>query len=209
MPVIDAHTEELIKETAMRIFFVEGRLHATTQVIAKEAGVNRGLIYYYFKGRDELFEVVFKEAIAVSRKRLRELFNSKKISFREKIREFVELSIDQNLKYPYLEMFLITEINRDGSNRDGSNMNMLTAPGDELRNEMLHGVGEGLKEEIKKGHVPKMSAEQFIINTLSLCAYPALYKPMLQQVINMDEVGYQKMIQERKKLIMKVLFKDS
>jgi AcrR family transcriptional regulator len=64
MPVVDAHTEELIKETAMRIFFVEGRLHATTQVIAKEAGVNRGLIYYYFKGRDELFEVVFKEAIA-------------------------------------------------------------------------------------------------------------------------------------------------
>jgi TetR/AcrR family transcriptional regulator len=203
MPVVDAHTEELIKETAMRIFFVEGRLHATTQVIAKEAGVNRGLIYYYFKGRDQLFEVVFKEAIAVSRKRLRELFNSKKISFREKIREFVELSIDQNLKYPYLEMFLITEINRDGSN-----MNMLTEPGGELRDEMLHSVDEGLKEEIKKGHVPKMSAAQFIINTLSLCAYPALYKPMLQQVINMDEPGYLRMIQERKKLIMKVLFKD-
>ena len=26
MPVVDAHTEQLIKETAMRIFFVEGRL---------------------------------------------------------------------------------------------------------------------------------------------------------------------------------------
>lgn len=203
MPVVDAHTEELIKETAMRIFFVEGRLHATTQVIAKEAGVNRGLIYYYFKGRDELFEVVFKEAIAVSRKRLRELFNSKKISFREKIREFVELSIEQNLKYPYLEMFLITEINRDGSN-----MNMLSEPGGELRDEMLHDVSEGLKEEIKNGHVPKMSAAQFIINALSLCSYPALYKPMLQQVINMDESAYLKMIQERKRLIMKVLFKD-
>jgi len=73
MPVIDAQTEELIKETAMRIFFVEGRLHATTQVIAKEAGVNRGLIYYYFKGRDHLFEVVVKEAVMVVRNRLREL----------------------------------------------------------------------------------------------------------------------------------------
>lgn len=203
MPVIDAHTEQLIKETAMRIFFVEGRIHATTQVIAKEAGVNRGLIYYYFKGRDELFEVVFKEAIALSRKRLHELFSSKKISFREKIREFVELSIEQHLKYPYREMFMITEINRDGSN-----MNMLTAPGGELRDEMLNVVSEGLKEEIRNGHVPKMSAEQFIINALSLCAYPALYKPMLQQAINMDEPAYLKMIQERKKLIMKVLFRD-
>ena len=84
MPVVDARTEELIKETAMRIFFVEGRLHATTQVIAKEAGVNRGLIYYYFKGRDELFEAVFKEAIAVVRNRLGELFLAKSIPFNKK-----------------------------------------------------------------------------------------------------------------------------
>lgn len=201
MPVIDARTEELIKETAMRIFLVEGRLHATTQVIAKEAGVNRGLIYYYFKGRDQLFEAVFKEAVMVNRSRIRELFNSKRISFREKIREFVELTIDQNLKYPYLEMFLITEINRDGST-------MLVPMEDELRKEMLQNMNEGLKEEIKKGCVPKMSPEQFIFNVISLCAYPALNKPMLQQMINVDDPTYLKMLQERKSLIMKVLFKD-
>jgi len=201
MPVIDAHTEELIKETAMRIFLVEGRLHATTQVIAKEAGVNRGLIYYYFKGRDQLFEAVFKEAVMVNRSRIRELFFSKKISFRKKIGEFVELTIDQNLKYPYLEMFLITEINRDGST-------MLVPMEDELRKEMLQNMNEGLKGEIKKGCVPKISAEQFIFNVISLCAYPALNKSMLQQMINVDDATYLKMLQERKSLIMKVLFKD-
>ena len=201
MPVVDAHTEELIKETAMRIFFVEGRLHATTQVIAKEAGVNRGLIYYYFKGRDQLFEAVFKEAVLVNRSRIRELFLSPKISFREKIREFVEVTIDQNIKYPYLEMFLITEMNRDGST-------LLVPMEDELRNEMLQNMNKGLREEIKKGYVPKMSVEQFIFNVISLCAYPALNKPMLQQMINMDDPGYLKLLQERKSLIMKVLFKD-
>lgn len=201
MPVIDAQTEELIKETAMRIFFVEGRLHATTQVIAKEAGVNRGLIYYYFKGRDHLFEVVVKEAVMVVRNRLRELFLSKRISFRKKISEFVEMSIDQSLKYPYLEMFLITELNRDDST-------VLTPLGEDFRKEMLENIDEGLKEEIKKGRVPRMSAMQFMMNVISLCAYPALYKPMLQQMINMDEAGYLRMIEERKSLIMKVLFKD-
>lgn len=201
MPVIDAQTEELIKETAMRIFFVEGRLHATTQVIAKEAGVNRGLIYYYFKGRDELFEVVVKEALLVNRNRLRELFLSKRISFRKKINEFVEMSIEQSLKYPYLEMFLITEMNRDGST-------VMTPLGDDFRTEMLKKIDDALKEEIKKGRVPKMSGEQFMMNVISLCAYPGLYKPMLQQLVGMDETGYLKMIEERKALIMKVLFKD-
>lgn len=201
MPVIDSHTEELIKETAMRIFLVEGRLHATTQVIAKEAGVNRGLIYYYFKGRDQLFEAVFKEAVMVNRSRVRELFLSKSLSFREKISAFVEMTIDQNLKYPYLEMFLITEINRDDST-------VLVPIEDELRKEMLQNMNEGLKEEIKKKSVPKMSAEQFIFNVISLCAYPALNKPMLQRMINVDDSTYLKMLQERKSLIMKVLFKD-
>src|SRR5258706_7599046 len=201
MPVIDARTEELIKETAMRIFFVEGRLHATTQVIAKEAGVNRGLIHYYFQGRDQLIEAVFKEALMVVRGRMRQLFLSKRISFRKKISEFVELSIDQNLKYPYLEMFLITELNRDDAT-------MFVPMVDELRTELLQNLNDGLKEEIKLGRVPKMSAEQFLINVISLCAYPALYKPMIQQMINVDESGYLKMVQERKSLIMKVLFKD-
>ncbi len=200
MPVVDAQTEELIKETAMRIFFVEGRLHATTQVIAKEAGVNRGLIYYYFKSRDHLFELVFNEAIMVVRNRLRELFLLKSISFRKKIGEFVALSIEQSLKYPYLDMFLITEINRDDAP-------VLQPMGEELRREMLASVGEGLKEEIKNGSVPGMSAEQFLLNIISLCAYPVLYKPLLRQMINIDEAGYFKMMQERKEIIMKVIFK--
>ena len=201
MPVVDAHTEELIKETAMRIFFVEGRLHATTQVIAKEAGVNRGLIYYYFQGRDQLFEAVVKEAIMVVRTRMRELFLSQRISFRQKISEFVELSVEQNLKYPYLEMFLITEINRDAST-------VLLPLGDDVRKEMLQSMEDGLKAEIKKGGVPKMSVEQFLVNVMSLCAYPALNKAMLQQMMNLDEPGYRKMIKERKGIIMNVLFKD-
>ena len=201
MPVIDAQTEKLIKETAMRIFFVEGRLHATTQVIAKEAGVNRGLIYYYFENRDQLFEVVFKEAMMVSRGRIRELFLSKRLSFRKKISEFIEWTVDQCIKYPYLEMFLITEMNRDGAT-------LLIPLGDESRKEMLESIEEGLKEEIKKGSVPKMSIEQFILNILSLCTYPSLYKPLLQQMINVDDAVYQKIVQERKSLIMKVLFRD-
>ncbi|MDR3711227.1 MAG: TetR/AcrR family transcriptional regulator [Puia sp.] len=200
MPVVDARTEELIKETAMRIFFVEGRLHATTQVIAKEAGVNRGLIYYYFQSRDQLFEAVFKEASMVTRGRLRDLLLSNGKSFQEKIGEFVELTIDHGMKYPYLEMFLVTEMNRDGST-------LLIPLEDDTRKELLRNLGKALNDEIAKGTVPKMSPEQFLINVLSLCTYPTLYKPILQQMANIDTPRYLKMMEERKTLVMKVLFR--
>jgi len=201
MPVLDAHTEELIKETAKRIFFVEGRIHATTEEIAKEAGVNRGLIHYYFKGRDKLYETVFKEAMMEIHHRMQELFLSKRISFRKKMSEFVEMFIDQTLKYPYLEIFLVTEMNREGFK---SPFPMT----DELRTQLLESIGEDLKKEIHDGRVPKMSTEQFMINTIALCVYPAFAKPMLKQIMNRDESTYLKMIQERKTLIVKVLFRD-
>jgi len=201
MPIVDSQAEQQIKETAMRIFFVEGRLHATTQVIAKEAGVNRGLIYYYFQGRDQLFEVVFKEAVLVVRNRMQELFLSSSLSFRKKISEFIEVTINQSIKYPYLDMFLITEMNKDSSN-------VLAPLRDELRKQLLQMIERDLKLEIAKGSVPKMSPEQFLINVISLCIYPILYKPMLLQMINISDSGYTKMIQERKSLIMQVLFRD-
>ncbi|MVT08747.1 TetR/AcrR family transcriptional regulator [Chitinophaga tropicalis] len=201
MPVKDAQTEQLIKETAMRIFFVEGRLHATTQVIADEAGVNRGLIYYYFKSRDILFQEVFKEAMMVIHNRLHELFLSKTIAFRDKIGQFVELFINQSIKYPYLEVFLVTEVNRDDFTPPVS----LNA---EIRDEMLSHIGKDLENEIRNGGLPKMSVEQFMTNLVSLCAYPILFRPMLQHMMKMDDKAYWKMINERKKLIMNVLFRN-
>ena len=60
----DDATEELIKNTAKRLFFGEGKFNATTQEIADAAGVNRTLINYYFRSRDKLFDLVFSDAQA-------------------------------------------------------------------------------------------------------------------------------------------------
>ena len=51
----DEATEELIKNTAKRLFFGEGKFNATTQEIADAAGVNRTLLNYYFRSRDRFF----------------------------------------------------------------------------------------------------------------------------------------------------------
>jgi AcrR family transcriptional regulator len=200
MPVKDAQTERLIIETAMRIFFVEGNIHAKTQTIADAAGVNRGLLYYYFKNREQLLQVVFKEALTVIDMRMRELFFRSNVSFKEKIGQFVEFFIDNNLKYPYLEMFLITEVNSGAHN-------LPKAPSEDL-NFLFVNIEKGLKEEIKKGNVPEMSAHQFMANVISLCAYPVISKMLMKDMMMMDEHKYQNFIKERKQLVLKVLFRN-
>ncbi len=58
-PTKKDQTQELIKETTKKLFFVQGRFDVTTQEIADEAGVNRTLINYYFRSRDNLVQIVF------------------------------------------------------------------------------------------------------------------------------------------------------
>ena len=65
----DDATEELIKNTAKKIFFGEGKFNATTQEIADAAGINRTLINYYFRSRDKLFEIVLQDAQEYEQKR--------------------------------------------------------------------------------------------------------------------------------------------
>jgi len=69
-------TQELIKDTAKNLFFVQGKFNATTQEIADEAGVNRTLINYYFRSRDNLIQIIFDEAHKVEKEKSELIMNS-------------------------------------------------------------------------------------------------------------------------------------
>jgi TetR/AcrR family transcriptional regulator len=198
MPVKDAQTEKLIKDTAMRIFFVDGNIHAKTQEIADAAGVNRGLIYYYFQNREQLFKEVFREAMMVVETQIKELFFGN-LGFRDKLGQFIEFFIANNLKYPYLEVFLITEVNAGQRLPPKERIPLV---------QLLENIEKDLKKEIAKGSIPEMSVRQFMMNLLSLCVYPILAKPLLKDLMLMDEKEYQALLKERKQLIMKILFRD-
>ena len=104
-------TQEVIKETAKNLFFVQGKFDATTQEIADEAGVNRTLINYYFRSRDNLMQIVFDEAQKVEREKS-EIIQDSSLAFKDKIKLFIEGSLSTSLKYPYLETYIVSQINK-------------------------------------------------------------------------------------------------
>lgn len=54
-------TRATILATAERIFAHAGLAGARTEAIAKAAGVNKALLYYYFKSKDDLYEAILEE----------------------------------------------------------------------------------------------------------------------------------------------------
>lgn len=194
-----AQTEQLIKETARNLFFKKGLLGATTQEIADEAGVNRALIHYYFRSRDQLLETVLDEAISETREKIHAIFDSKD-SFKEKISRYLDVFIDRDIEYPYIQNFIITEITR--------NPEKMKEQSTRKRNFMIKKIIPELNKEIEKGNIPPIEPEHFIVNLMSMCSYPLIAKPFLQNIFSFDDKAYKSFIRERKRVIYKMLFQQ-
>jgi TetR/AcrR family transcriptional regulator len=69
-------TRAAILATATRIFAEDGLAGARTDAIAKAAGVNKALLYYYFKSKEDLYEAVVEEHFRTFNQRALELLGS-------------------------------------------------------------------------------------------------------------------------------------
>jgi len=200
MSIKDSNTEQLIKDTAKRVFFKEGKLLATTQEIADAAGVNRTLLHYYFRSRDVLFNLVFKEALAKLRGRLHSVMVSVD-PFRKKIENFIDAFFEELTDAPYLETFIVVHANKHPDEL-GELFTKLPGGSERLKNFLKE-----IQREIELGNIPEMKPIQFFINLFSLMSYPFVAKPVYQNMFDLSDSAYKKILNERKKVIMSMLFR--
>ena len=195
----EAQTERLIKEKAKILFFQKGFLNATTQEIADEAGVNRALIHYYFRSRELMLEILLDETLQEKKDRARAILTSK-LPFRDKIAHYINAVVDYGIMYPYLDNFIISETARHPDKVK------LFCSKDKSKSSDL--IREGLEQEIKKGKIPSISVEHFMVNLISLCNYPLLAKSVIQTIHGMTDTAYRKFLMERKRIIFRTIFHE-
>jgi TetR/AcrR family transcriptional regulator len=186
-------TEQLIKNTAKNIFFTKGHINAKMHEIATAAKINRALLHYYFRSRENLFEIVLKEAMEESFIKMFHIL-SEHLPFEEKIEKAVHHIVDILSEYPYIESFIISEINKNPS---AANTISVIKDGKNFLRSFLKEIDQYLK----KNKITVVRPEQFMVNMMSLCAYPSSTKIIIQQVLSLDEEQYTKFITARKKML--------
>lgn len=189
-------TEELIKETAKNMFFVKGKFDATTQEIADEAGVNRTLINYYFRSRDNLLQLVLDEAKQCEKEKS-VVIRDMNLSFKEKISGFIEQSLQTSLQYPYLESYIVSQMNKG----------LAIHKKDELETKVIEELYTSVEEEMEKGNIEKMEPVQFLLNMISLLIFPSAMRPLLMENLHIGSKEFDRLISERKEIILNLLFK--
>ena len=97
----DATSEKLILNAAENIFIKKGMDGARMQEIADEAGINKALLHYYFRNKQQLFEAVFMNAFSLLAPQLNSILNDDS-SIEEKI-----IKIYQKINFACLDVDIL------------------------------------------------------------------------------------------------------
>lgn len=184
------NTEEKILQAAKEVFIEKGNDGARMQEIANKAGINKSLLHYYYRTKEKLFGAVFKFAFAQFAPRFINTFNTDEDFFTQ-LRNFIAVYIDLISKNAFIPMFVLNEVNRKK---------------DSLVPKVIKGSGINIdffkaiiNNEIEKGTIKEIKAEQLIVNIIGMCIFPFVGRPILQVVVfNDDKKAYDDFLESRK-----------
>jgi TetR/AcrR family transcriptional regulator len=192
----DDTTEARILNAAKKVFLKRGMDGARMQDIADEAGINKALLHYYFRSKEKLFETIFMEVAAGFLPKIGKILEADLTLF-EKIEMFCEEYINQILQTPYVPIFVMNEINRQPK----AFLHKILLQ----RNLPIPAFLKQVENEIKAGIIKPVNPAEIFLNTLSLCLFPFIARPMLQLVTGMDTDAFYALMEKRKKEIPRLI----
>ena len=185
----DKNTESTILKSAEKVFQAKGMDGARMQEIADKAGINKAMLHYYYRSKQLLFEAVFSKAFSLLAPQLNAVLNDDS-SLEEKVRNFTSNYITFIIRHPYLPNFIIQELNRNPEFVKKISQNTGFPNLDKFKVQV--------EDEIEKGIIRPIKAEQLFMHILSLNIFPFVGKPLIKAILNVDEKAFKELVKERK-----------
>jgi AcrR family transcriptional regulator len=169
--------KERILGAAIAEFLECGFSGARMQAIADKAGINKALLHYHYKTKQQLYEHVLQQQFARLIDSLFDLLDSD-LDFDAWLQSLIRKYLREILRHPGFTRFILWELN--------SNIKYMPV----LFKQVLRDKGHDssfvlitLEKKLKSEGYTKCDPVQFLLNIMSLCIYPSLAKPILEQVL--------------------------
>jgi len=195
----DKLTEEKIFEAATDVFVEKGMDGARMQDIATHAGINKALLHYYFRTKDQLFNKVFEKIAGRMFSKFSPVFD-KNLSLEEKIRFFFNAHISFLRDNPRLPGFILNEINRNPSRIK------------KLLSTIEFGkvwslLYEQHKDELDKYNITQANLPQIMTTIASMSVFPFAARGILEGIFQNMGVDFDNYIEERKEFAAEFVIK--
>ena len=189
---VETTTEQIILETAERLFLEKGFAMTSTVEIAKEAGCNQALVHYYFRTKERLFEAIFEKKI----KMFASPFLNEKdesIPFEEGLKIIIERHFDLIRKNPKVPFFLFNELLTNPERLKSLKIKL-----GEMPQSILTRLEEKLKNEIEKGTIRPIETIDLFLMIISMNVTLFIVRPILQEVTTITNEDFDRLIEKRK-----------
>jgi TetR/AcrR family transcriptional regulator len=186
----DKQTEEKIFEAATDVFVEKGMDGARMQDIATHAGINKALLHYYYRTKDQLFNAVFEMIAKKIFKKFAPVFDEN-LSLEEKIRFFFKEHISFLQANPRLPGFLLNEVNRNPARIKKLLKNV------DFDN-IWFKIYNQHKEELKKYNITQATMPQLMISIAAISVFPFAAKGILEGILEKLDIDFDEYMEERK-----------
>ena len=189
------NTETKILEAARKVFMKKGLSGARMQEIADEAGINKALLHYYFRSKDQLFYAIFKEAFKILIPYVADIFNSG-VTLEIKLTRLAEKYIEILEHNRYLPLFVLSEIQQN-PDRVSQFLNL---------NEFVdfNKLSRQIISEFGIDTINEKMVRHIFVNFLANMIFPFIARPLIQFNMNLSDSEFHDFLQERKILIPKI-----
>ncbi|MDR3127124.1 MAG: TetR/AcrR family transcriptional regulator [Tannerellaceae bacterium] len=188
------NTEQTILNAAEQIFFEKGYAGSKTTDIAKQAGVTHAMLHYYFRTKENLFQIVVKKQVSLLANSILPILNDEG-SFTEIITRAIDRHFDFVRQNPHLVFFVIREIH---SNALGKQVwQEMAAP---ILGNIVKNMAARIDAEKAAGTLPQdLEPVNFLITLISLNLFVFIAQPLFFAVANIDQSTFERILEERKK----------
>lgn len=199
MSIKETDSEKLILEAAEAEFIEKGYGKSRTTEIAKRAGVNHAMLHYYFRTKENLFEVVFKKKAKLMSEVL--LFSfTMDLPFLEKIKKGIEDHFDLLAKNPGLPNFIFNEIAHDDRLRTLF-VNVIKEKAKAIRDSLK----QEIDNEVEKGTIRYIDAYDLLFSIVSLNIFVFIGKPLVLGILELDEDQFLRFLEHRKQVDVEII----
>jgi TetR/AcrR family transcriptional regulator len=196
----DINTEQKILDAAEDVFQEKGYDGARMQEIAERAGINKGLLHYYFKTKDTLFDGIFGLAINRLISKITGILELD-IPLDEKIDLVIDQYMNMLLKKPALPKFVLNELNKNPDKFIARHI------GKEARTSFA-GFIQSVQRDVDNKKIREIDPYQLFVNIMSLLIFPFVGRPLLQGVFAMGNDEFKKLMTARKAHIKEFIWQS-
>jgi TetR/AcrR family transcriptional regulator len=191
-------TRAAILKAALEEFSQEGVAGARTDEIARQAGVNKALLYYYFKDKEDLYGAVLEEVFSGLSRRVMAVLEAPGLTPRQRLMSYVEAHFDYIASAPFYPRLVHREFMRSaGRTLSPIASRIMERYGKPMYLKLSNVVREG----IARGDFRNVEPEQTVTSLIGIIVFYFISLPA-QQVLNASDPSSSERIAARRAAVL-------